>query len=143
MTPECKILFPDLPPYNVAFAPTVPGTQAYTILIEGYQDPFVEYCKPLPNLRYSDTWTEPKVYNYTWKPGYVPSWDTPSSNIVLYSDCPSFVLEPDIWKPAVLQYKDEHVCNISIRVTSVSRSSNPYSGVPYLYEYAFTMEISA
>lgn len=142
MTPECKIRFPELGEYRVVFGPTVPGIPGYTIAIDGYPDPFVEYCPPLPTLRMADFDPVPKMYNAEWKPGYIPP-PSPVFDLTAYSNCENYILEPDAWKSGCLLYAGELVCPLAFRVTEFTRSANPYPGVPYLYQYTFKMKIRA
>lgn len=140
MTSECKILFPDLPPYNVVVAPTVPGIPAYTIMVDGYKEVFIEYAPFPPALRFVDCDAIPNVTSREWKPGVVVK--PQPTEVVLYSNCEDFEAFPETWKHSALR-SGEFIFDVSVRVQEVTRILNPYPGVPCKYEYTLKMEVFA
>jgi hypothetical protein len=140
MTPECKILFPDLPPYIVVFGPTVPGTLAFTISIDGYKETFNEYAPFY--LRIADFDPEIKMTSREWKPGQEHAPKPQATEVTLYSNCENYVLEPDVWKRAALRTQNLIFVTF-VRIVEFTRSANPYPGVPCKYEYKLNMEVFA
>lgn len=86
MTPECKILFPDLPPYIVVFGPTEKLKIVATIGFPGISHTFIEY---VPDVRVPDwdRYREGKMYNRVYGKSYATT-----VKAVMYSDCEPSIL---------------------------------------------------